>query len=125
MSLQVLIRKACDHNQAISGLLGCSYVTCQNNPELNPYLQWNLELGVIPIRILLKARRINYYHYLLKLKENDMLFQLFEVQKKYPSADDWTLQVAEDLNELCDSCRNMKRSICGNLKYQNCVRGRI
>ena len=59
-----------------------------------------LELGVIPIRILLKARRINFYHYLVNLKESEMLSQFFEAQKKYPSADDWTLQVAKDLKEF-------------------------
>ena len=61
-----------------------------------------LELGLIPIKILLKARRINYYHYLVNLGKDEMLYQFFEAQHKYHKVhkDDWTLQVAEDLKDF-------------------------
>ena len=32
-----------------------------------------LELGLTPIRIILKSKRIAYYHYLVYLKKNEML----------------------------------------------------
>ena len=67
-----------------------------------------LELGVIPIKILLKARRINFYHYLVNLKKEEMLHNFFEMQNKYPSRDDWTLQVADDMKEF---------GIPGNFEY--------
>ena len=56
-----------------------------------------LELGLIPISIILKARRISYFHYLVNLDEREMLYQFFETQYKYPSKEDWTTQVVEDL----------------------------
>ena len=59
-----------------------------------------LELGLIPISILIKARRINYYHYLVNLEKNEMLFKFFEAQFNYPLKDDWTLQVLQDLKEF-------------------------
>ena len=59
-----------------------------------------LELGLIPISILIKARRINYYHYLVNLEKDEMLFKFFEAQFNYPLKDDWTLQVLEDLKEF-------------------------
>ena len=59
-----------------------------------------LELGVIPIHILLKARRINYFHYLVNLDPEEMLYKFFETQYNYPTKDDWTLQLIEDLDDF-------------------------
>ena len=59
-----------------------------------------LELGVVPIRVIIKARRVTYLHYLTKLDKNQMLSKVFETQWKYPVRDDWTLQVQEDLKDL-------------------------
>ena len=39
-----------------------------------------LELGLTPIRGVIKARRINYLHTLVKLKDEEMLFRFFESQ---------------------------------------------
>ena len=59
-----------------------------------------LELGVVPIRIIIKARRVKYLHYLTKLDENQMLSKVFKTQWKYPVKDDWTLQVQDDLKDF-------------------------
>ena len=67
-----------------------------------------LELGVIPIHILLKARRINYFHYLVNLDPEEMLYKFFETQYNHPIKDDWTLQVIQDLDDF---------GIPGSFKY--------
>ena len=59
-----------------------------------------LELGLIPIHIILKSRRIVYYHYLVNLNKEEMLFKFFKAQYKYPCKDDWTLQVTQDLKDF-------------------------
>ena len=59
-----------------------------------------LELGVTPIHVTLKARRVNYLHYLATLEENSMLHQVVTIQWKYPVKDNWTLKVNENLKEL-------------------------
>ena len=59
-----------------------------------------LELGVVPIRVIIKARRVTYLHYLSKLEENQMLAKVFNTQWKYPAKDDWTVQVKEDLKDF-------------------------
>ena len=59
-----------------------------------------LELGLTPIHILVKARRINYLHYLVKLEEGDMLSKVFNTQWKHPVKDDWTIQVQKDLEDF-------------------------
>ena len=43
-----------------------------------------LELGLVPIGIIIKARRVNFYHYLVNLKNEEMLYKFFEAQLKNP-----------------------------------------
>ena len=62
-------------------------------PSSSPIESLYLELGIIPIRFLIKAKRIVYLHYLINLKEDEMLKKFLDAQWKYPSKNDWTLQV--------------------------------
>ena len=57
-----------------------------------------LELGLIPLHIILKARRINYLHYLANLSEKEMLYKAFIAQWTYPVKDGWTIKVKENLS---------------------------
>ena len=59
-----------------------------------------LELGLIPIQLIMKARRVNYLHYLAALKEDEMLYKVFMAQWKYPVRGDWVLEVQKNLVEL-------------------------
>ena len=56
-----------------------------------------LELGCINIGTMIKARRCNYLHYLVKQSDSSMLTNFFLTQWKYPTANDWTEQVKTDL----------------------------
>ena len=58
-----------------------------------------LELGCIPIRYILKTRRINYLHYILKLDKSELLWKVFEAQMNNPTKGDWYLQVVQDLKD--------------------------
>ena len=89
-----------------------------------------LELGLIPIHIIIKARRVNYLHYLATLKENEMLSKVFKSQWNYPVKDDWTLEVKKNLEELetdlsleeinnQDSHKKMENLHYTDLKLQN------
>ena len=59
-----------------------------------------LELGCLDIQTILKARRINYLHYILTTNNEGMLAKFFRVQWKYPSPGDWTEQVKVDLADF-------------------------
>ena len=43
-----------------------------------------LELGCTPLRYIIKSRRINYLHYLTKLKKDELLSRFFQAQMKLP-----------------------------------------
>ena len=60
-----------------------------------------LELGCVPLRIVIKSRRINYLHHLTTRNSSEMIFKFFMAQWNFPAnKDEWTEQVRKDLEEL-------------------------
>ena len=49
-------------------------------PVSTPSESLYLELGILRIGTIIKARRIKFLHYLLNRKETEMLYQIFSVQ---------------------------------------------
>ena len=66
-------------------------------PISTPIEAMYLELGILRIGTIVKARRINFLHYLLSLKEGEMIQQVFSVQWNNPARNDWTNLVKKDL----------------------------
>jgi 3-deoxy-D-manno-octulosonate 8-phosphate phosphatase KdsC-like HAD superfamily phosphatase len=73
-------------------------------PFSTPGEAFYLELGILPIGVILKARRANYMHYLLKRKENEMLHTFFITQWFNETVGDWTEQLKIDLADLGIPC---------------------
>ena len=69
-------------------------------PNSTPTSALYLESGCLRIGTIIKARRLNYLHYLVKLPENDMLSRFFKCQWDNPNMNDWTNQVKKDLGDL-------------------------
>ena len=69
-------------------------------PSSCPIEAFYLEMGCLPISVIIKSRRLNYLHYLVSRKENEMLYKFFSAQWKYPVKNDWTEQVKLDLEEF-------------------------
>ena len=71
-----------------------------NTPFSVPSEGEYLELGCLNIETILKARRINYLHYLLNQDNKSLLYNLFSTQWKYSCRNDWTRQVRLDLTNF-------------------------
>ena len=71
-------------------------------PISTPIEAYYLELGIMPINCVVKKRRINYLHYLLKIKtdKRSMLHKFFEAMYENPSKDDWIELVLKDLSDF-------------------------
>ena len=63
-----------------------------------------LELGIFHIGVIVKARRANYLHYILKREENEMLYTFFMTQWHNETNGDWTQQIKTDLSDLEIPC---------------------
>ena len=59
-----------------------------------------LELGVLPLRYILKGRRLMFLHYILNLDQHEMLSEFFNAQWKNPGRNDWTVTVQQDIVDL-------------------------
>ena len=60
-----------------------------------------LELGILPISVIIKCRRINYLHYLATRKPNEMLYKFFMAQWTHPAkSNEWTEKVKKDIDEF-------------------------
>ena len=51
-------------------------------PKSTPKEMFYLELGILPLRELIRERRLNFLHYILKQGPNSISFKIFEVQCK-------------------------------------------
>ena len=59
-----------------------------------------LETGCVPIRFILKSRRLNFLHYILSDKEDSLLSKVFRAQCEKPVRGDWVNTVRNDLQKL-------------------------
>ena len=73
-------------------------------PKSTPIESFYLELGEIPIGIMIKARIINYLHSILSRDKNGMLYSFFTTQWNSPSKGDWTELVQKDLEDFNIPC---------------------
>ena len=56
-----------------------------------------LETGCVPIRFILKSRRLNFLHYILSDREDSLLSNVFRAQCDNPVKGDWVKKDLEDL----------------------------
>ena len=57
-------------------------------------------MGCLPIRFIIKSRRIMFLHYILNQKENSLIFKFFKAQLENPVKGDWSEQVKSDISEI-------------------------
>ena len=93
-------------------------------PNSTPTSALYLETGCLRIGTIIKARRLNYLHYLVKLPENDMLSRFFKCQWDHPNMNDWTIQVKKDLIDfkLSENLEKVKEK--SSLSWKNLIRKR-
>ena len=73
-------------------------------PKSAPIEAYFLELGAIPIGVIIKARRVNYLHSVLSREKTSMLYTFFISQWNNPYKGDWTELVQRDLEDLNIPC---------------------
>jgi Zn finger protein HypA/HybF involved in hydrogenase expression len=90
-------------------------------PKGTPKEMLFLELGCMPLREILRERRLGFLHYILKEDPKSMISRFFKVQMEKRNRRDWVTTVLEDLKYLdleqlsMDSIRKMKKGSFMNL----------
>ena len=60
----------------------------------------NHELGCLPIRYIVKSKRLNFLHYILNQEEDSQLKTFLNAQNEKSSKTDWTEKMKRDLKEV-------------------------
>ena len=69
-------------------------------PAKTPIAGLYITLGLIPIRFLLKKKRVMFLHYLLNSDSNSLVSKVLMAQVDQPAKDDWCNVVEEDMDQL-------------------------
>ena len=94
-------------------------------PSSTPTSALYLESGCIRIGTILKARRVNYLQYLLKLPKSEMLSNIFYCQLYDKNPNDWSEQVKKDLVEL-NLTTNLKNiENMSQFRWKNMVKKKV
>ena len=85
------------------------------SPSTTPIAAYFLETGAIPIRFILKGRRLMYLWTILQKNDEELVSKVFKAQKLFPVKDDFVHQINEDMEDIGlelkeEEIKNMKKS---------------
>ena len=69
-------------------------------PKSTPKEMLYLELGCVPLKYLIKQRRILFLHYILNEDPKSIIYRFLMTQVKSMKKKDWIVQVFSDLKDL-------------------------
>ena len=85
----------------------------------------HLELGTLPIRYLVKSRRLLFLQYLLKQEKESLMYKFFEAQSQWPQKGDWISMVKKDVNEIELNLTFDEISVMSDYSYNTKVKNAI
>ena len=93
-------------------------------PGTTPHEAFFLELGILPVDAIIKARRINYLYSILKRDKSSMLYSFFVTQWNNPTKGDWTEEVKQDLEDFGITCSFEQILKKSKLSFKNLVKAK-
>ena len=69
-------------------------------PNSTPLSFLYLETGSVPLRFIMKMRRVMYLHHILTRREDALITRTFWAQVQQPAKGDWCIVVREDLDAI-------------------------
>ena len=67
-----------------------------------------LETGCVPIKYLIKQRRLMYLKHILSRNRKELISRVYHAQERKPVKDDWAIQVKKDAEALTINIENLK-----------------
>ena len=84
-----------------------------------------LELGILPMREIIRQRRLNFLHYILTQDKETILYKVFEAQDKNKNKKDWITSVINDLVEMELNVTFASIQKMGKQQWRNMIRNRV
>ena len=70
-----------------------------------PTLSLYVECGIMPVRFIIKYRRLMYFWHILHLNDNELVKKFYIAQSLQPVKKDWAIQIKEDISDINLSLR--------------------
>ena len=94
-------------------------------PKSTPKEMLFLELGILPLREILRKRRLGFLHYILQQKSDSLIRKVFEAQNKYPTSKDWVTMVRNDLTVIDMKTTFKEIELMKKNEFMNIVRRKL
>ena len=94
-------------------------------PSKTPKEALFLETGCIPVKFILKMRRLMYLHHILRRPNEELIKKFYEAQKSKISKGDWVQTVKENLQELNIKLDEKEISQMSKQKFRTALKKKI
>ena len=94
-------------------------------PSKTPKEALYLETGCVPIKFILKMRRLMYLHHILSRPQEELIRKFYEAQKCKMSKGDWAKTAEENLKELKMKMTDEKISQISKHKFKRILKKNI
>ena len=96
-----------------------------NVAKTTPKVGIYMECGKLPVRYVIKMRRLMYYWHVLHREKDELLFKFFSAQKHTPSEGDWIFQIKRDMADLKLELSEAEIKAMSNYQFKNLIRKKI
>ena len=93
----------------------------KSSPKVGLYI----ECGKIPIRFIVKMRRIFYLWHILTRESHELISKFYKVQKYSPSEGDWALQIRKDMADIKLNLSEADISSMSHYKFKKLVKHKV
>ena len=93
-----------------------------DTPKSTPKVALYAECGKMPVKFIVKMRRLMYYWHILTRNKDELIFKFYSAQKYSPSKGDWVHQVRKDLVDLKLELSEEEISLMSQYQFKKLVR---
>ena len=113
------------HVTQLEGVDTMLFKSVFQTPRSTPIAAYFLETGAIPIRFILKGRRLMYLWTILQKDDEDLVSKVFKAQKLFPVKDDFINQIKEDKEDIGLNLEDEDIKLMKKSKFKTLVKEKI
>ena len=84
-----------------------------------------METGVIPIKHIIKNRRLSYLKHILSRNDHELISKVYKAQKRKPAKHDWFLTITNDKTKIGLNLNDQQIKSMSKIKYKKILKSKI
>ena len=94
-------------------------------PRSVPKLSLYAECAKIPLRFMIKTRRLMYYWHILNLDEDELLYKFYLAQSLRPCKTDWSETIKQDMSDIDLQMSEEQIKKTKKIKFKNIIQSKM